>query len=66
MTKDEALKISAKLLAKIMASDSDPEAMECLGAIHTAEAEKDYGKIHAMLEETKKFINKLQAALKQK
>lgn len=66
MTKDEALKISAKFLAKVMATDSDQNMMECLAVIHTAEADKDYAKMYRILEDTKKFINKLQAALKQK
>jgi len=67
VTKDEAMKMSVQLLSKLMASDNaDTELVEALAFIHTAEAEKDYGIIFSMLEETRKFIVKLQIALKKK
>lgn len=67
MDKDEAMKISVQLLTKLMASDNgEAESIEALAFIHTAEADKDYGKIFSMLEETRKFIVKLQTELKKK
>lgn len=67
MDKNEAMKISVQLLAKLMASDNGKaESIEALAFIHTAEADKDYGKIFSMLEETRKFIVKLQTELKKK
>lgn len=67
MSKDEAMKISVKLLSKLMASDNgEVNSIEALAFIHTAEAEKDYAKIFSMLEETRKFIVKLQTELKRK
>lgn len=67
MTKDEAFKIAIKVLSKLMASDNlNEEAIKSLSFIHTAEAEKDYGKIYTALEEFRKFIVKLQIALKKK
>lgn len=67
MDKDEAMKISVQLLAKLMASDNGKaESIEALAFIRTAEADKDYGKIFSMLEETRKFIVKLQTDLKKK
>lgn len=57
MDKDEAMKISVQLLSKLMASDNaDTELMGALAYIHTAEAEKDYGKIYTALEAARKFI----------
>ena len=67
MDKDEAFKVAVKVLSKLMASDNgETESIEALAFIHTAEAEKDYGKIFSALEETRKFIVKLQLALKKK
>ena len=67
MDKDEAFKIAAKMLSKLMDSDnSNEDSIKACAYIHTAEAEKDYGKIFSMLEETRKFIVKLQIALKKK
>ena len=67
MTKDEAFKIAVKLLSKLMATDNgNEEAIKSIAFIHTAEAEKDYGKIYTTLEELRKFIVKLQIALKKK
>lgn len=67
MDKDEAFKVAVKVLSKLMDSDNaNEEAIKSLAFIHTAEAEKDYGKIFSMLEETRKFIVKLQIALKKK
>ena len=67
MTKDEAFKIAVKMLSKLMATDNgNEEAIKSLAFIHTAEAEKDYGKIYTALEETRKFIVKLQLELKKK
>lgn len=67
MEKDEAFKVAVKVLSKLMATDNgNEETIRSLAYIHTAEAEKDYGKIFAALEETRKFIVKLQTALKKK
>ena len=67
MTKDEAFKVAVKVLSKLMDSDnSNEEAIKSLAFIHTAEAEKDYGKIYTTLEELRKFIVKLQLILKKK
>jgi 20S proteasome alpha/beta subunit len=67
MGKDEAFKVAVKVLSKLMATDNgNEEAINALAFIHTAEAEKDYGKIFSMLEETRKFIVKLQISLKKK
>lgn len=67
MSKDEAMKTSVKFLSKLITSDSsEVESIESLAFIHTAEAEKDYAKIFSMLEETRKFIVKLQTELKKK
>jgi 20S proteasome alpha/beta subunit len=67
MTKDEAFKVAVKVLSKLMDSDNaNEEAIKSLAFIHTAEAEKDYGKIYTTLEELRKFIVKLQIALKKK
>ena len=67
MDKDESFKVSVKMLSKLMASDNgEQESIEALAFIHTAEAEKDYGKIYTALEETRKFIVKLQIALLKK
>lgn len=67
MTKDEAFKIAVKMLSKLMATDNgNEESIEALAFIHTAEAEKDYGKIYVSLDELRKFIVKLQLDLKKK
>jgi 20S proteasome alpha/beta subunit len=67
MGKDEAFKVAVKVLSKLMATDNaNEEAIKSLAFIHTAEAEKDYGKIYTTLEELRKFIVKLQIALKKK
>jgi 20S proteasome alpha/beta subunit len=67
MTKDEAFKVAAKMLSKLMDSDnSNEDSIKACAYIHTAEAEKDYGKIYTTLEELRKFIVKLQIALKKK
>jgi 20S proteasome alpha/beta subunit len=67
MDKDEAFKVAVKVLSKLMATDNaNEEAIKSLAFIHTAEAEKDYGKIYTTLEELRKFIVKLQIALKKK
>lgn len=67
MSKDEAFKIAVKMLSKLMATDNgNEESIKALAFIHTAEAEKDYGKIYTALEETRKFIVKLQLSLKKK
>ena len=67
MKKNEAFKVAVKVLSKLMASDNgETESIEAFAYIHTAEAEKDYGKIYTALEETRKFIVKLQIALKKK
>ncbi len=67
MTKDEAFKVAVKILSKLMDSDNaNEESIKSLAFIHTAEAEKDYGKIYTALEETRKFIVKLQLELKKK
>lgn len=67
MTKDEAFKVGVKVLSKLMATDnSNEEAIKSLAFIHTAEAEKDYGKIYTTLEELRRFIVKLQLSLKKK
>lgn len=67
MDRDEALKVASKLLSKLMLSDNDnTESIEILAFIHTAEAEKNYDKVFFMLEETRKFIVKLQTDLKKK
>ena len=67
MTKDEALKVAVKVLSKLMATDDgNEEAIKELAYIHTAEAEKDYGKIYTTLEDLRKFIVKLQLTLKKK
>jgi hypothetical protein len=67
MDKDEALKVAVKLLSKLILSNNDnPDSIEMLAFIHTAEAEKNYDKIFFMLEETRKFIVKLQTELKKK
>ena len=51
MEKDEAFKVAVKVLSKLMASDNgETESIEALAFIHTAEAEKDYGKIYSALE----------------
>ena len=67
MTKDEALKISANMLNKLYHSDNaDGDDINLQAFLLTAEADKDYGKMYSMLEELRKFIVKLQLALKQK
>ena len=67
MDKDEALKVAVKLLSKLISADNDStESLEMLAFIHTAEAEKNYYKIFSILEETRKFIVKLQTELKKK
>lgn len=67
MDKDEAFKVAVKMLSKLMASDNfEQESIEALAFIQTAEVEKDYGKIYTALEETRKFIVKLQIALLKK
>ena len=67
MTRDEEFKVAVKVLSKLMATDNgDEEAIKALAFIHTAEAEKDYGKIYTTLEELRKFIMKLQLSLKKK
>ena len=67
MTKDEALKISANILAKMVHNDNpQPDTLAYIAYIHTAEADKDYGKMWLALDQTKKFIEKLQIALIQK
>ena len=67
MDKDEAFKVAVKVLSKLMATDNaNEEAIRSLAFIHTAEAEKDYGKIYVSLEELRKFIVKLQLSLKKK
>lgn len=67
MEKDEAFKIAVKVLSKLMATDNgNEEAIKSLAFIHTAEAEKNYGKIYVSLEELRKFIVKLQLTLKKK
>lgn len=67
MTKDEALKVSANMLNKLYHSDnSDADVINLQAFLLTAEADKDYSKMYYMLEELKKFIVKLQLALKQK
>lgn len=67
MTKDEALKVSANMLNKLYHSDNvDSDAVNLQALLLTAQADKDYGKMFHMLEELRKFIVKLQLALKQK
>ena len=67
MTKDEALKIAANMLTKLYHSDNaDGDAINLQSYLLTAQADKDYGKMFHMLEELRKFIVKLQTALKQK
>ena len=67
MTKDEALHIAAKMLLKMMHDDTpDEDTLACISTVLDAEAHKNYACIYRTLEDTKKFINKLQTALKQK
>lgn len=67
MNKDEALKVASKLLSKLMESNNaDIDRINCQAYILTAEANKDYGRVYAALEELKHFINKLQIKLKEK
>ena len=67
MTKDEALKVSANMLNKLYHSDNvDSDAVNLQALLLTAQADKDYGKMFHILEELRKFIVKLQNALKQK
>ena len=67
MTKDEALKVSANMLNKLYHSDNaDGDNINLQALLLTAQADKDYGKMFHILEELRKFIVKLQNALKQK
>lgn len=70
MTKDGALKIAANMLRKLYVPNNidehDESSIDLQAYILTAEADKDYGKMFFMLEELRKFIVKLQLALKQK
>ena len=67
MDKDESFKVAVKMLSKLMASDNgEQESIEALAFIQTAEAQKDYGKIYTALEDSRKFIVKLQVALLKK
>lgn len=67
ISKDEALNIAAKILTKLYHSDNgNAEAIAANIFVLTAEADKDYSKMFHMLEELRKFIVKLQLALKQK
>lgn len=67
ISKDEALKIAANMLNKLYHSDNaNSDAINLQACLLTAQADKDYGKMHSMLEELRKFIVKLQSALKQK
>lgn len=67
MEKEEALKVAAKMLNKLLASDNaDADLMDCQSFVLTAEAERNYGKMWHALEELRTFIVKLKNALKSK
>lgn len=70
MTKGEALKMAANMLRKLYLSNNidehDESALGLQAYILTAEADKDYSKMYYMLEELRRFIVKLQEALKKK
>ena len=58
-TRDQKRKVAVKLLAKIYEDD-----FECLAAIHTAEANDDWGMIYKALEYYEFFINELKRAIR--
>ena len=57
-TSNQKRKMAVKLLAKIYDDD-----LECLAAIHTAEAEEDWATIYKALESTEIFINELKKVI---
>jgi len=58
-TRAQKRKIAVKLLAKIYEDD-----IECLAAIHTAEADENWGLICNALESTAMFITELKRAIR--
>lgn len=62
MTKEEARKVSVKLLMHIYDNDEHPEL---LAHIINADADRDLEAIYLMLEEVKQFVDKLQKCMKE-
>jgi hypothetical protein len=58
-TKNQRRKVAVKLLAKIHEGN-----LECLAAIHTAEANEDWCMIYNALESVELFINELKRAIR--
>jgi hypothetical protein len=58
-TRAQKRKMAVKLLAKIYEDD-----IECLAAIHTAEANENWGLIYNALESTATFITELKRAIR--
>lgn len=58
-TRNNKRKMAVKLLAKIYDED-----LECLAAIHTAEAEENWWVIYKALESTEIFITELKRAIR--
>ena len=58
-TRNNKRKMAVKLLEKIYKDD-----LECLAAIHTAEANEDWGMIYRALESMEMFLNELKRAIR--
>jgi len=58
-TKNQRRKVAVKLLSKIYEGD-----LECLAAIHTAEANEDWCMIYKALESVAAFITELKRAIR--
>lgn len=63
MTTEETRNNKRKMVVKLLAKIYD-EDLECLAAIHTAEAKGDWATIYKALESTAAFIIELKRAIR--